>query len=430
MDKVDAYLFHNVTVTDPQSPHNGHEVDMRVAEGMITDIAAAGTLSPKASEQVVEGEQVYVSPGWIDLQVQPAIPGFEYKESLDALASAALKGGVTAFLYYPNTHPVIDSAQQVKALKVQTQDLPVEALLTGTITQGAAGKELAELYDMQQAGAVAFTDGSHALQSSGMLMRALQYTQAFDGLLITYPGDEELAAGGQMNESKTSAFLGMKGIPELAEVTKSTQFQQIHTYAGGRLHLQPITSPDALALLSQAKTEDSSLTIGTTAAHLALDDSLLESFDSNYKVFPPLRDKEQVEALKKAVKAGFIDTISSGHHAQTVEEKQMEFSFADQGMIGLQTLFSVAYEALVDSQVISLDHLVACLATQPRRILGLPPMHIAVGQPVSLSLFQPQKDWIFNSSHLFSRSHNSPFLDKSLKARVFGTYTKGVLHLV
>ena len=425
---MSAYFFHNITVVDPHSSYNGQKVDLRLSDGVITDIASVGELSAAPEEEVVAGEKVHVSPGWIDLYVQPAVPGFEYKESLEALASAALKGGITAFLYYPNTAPVIDDAQQIKALKAYTAHLPVDALLAGTISQGAQGMELAEMYDMQQAGALAFTDGSHPLQSSGLLLRALQYTQIFDGLLITYPGDEDLAVGGQMNEGRTAAYLGMKGIPELAEATKTSQIQQVHAYAGGRLHLQPVTSPQALSILTQAKEGGQMISIGTTIAHLTLDDSRIEAFDAAYKVFPPLRDKQQIAALKSALKAGHIDTICSGHHAQSIEEKQMEFSLADPGMLGMQTMFSLAYEHLVDQEIISLDQLIDCIATHPRKILGLPPQCIEKGETVSLSLFQPEGKWVFDKKSLFSRAHNSPFLGTSLQARVFGTYVKGILH--
>ncbi len=410
-------LIQGVKIIDPESAFHAQICDLLIENGIISAIGKPGSLAAD-KEEVISEEGLHVSPAWVDSGVVLADPGFEHKEKLAALAKAAAFGGFGRVICYPNTDPVIDHAQMIHALQQRSKPLPIHFHFLGTISKGAKGKELAEAYDMQQAGALGFSDGLHPLQSSGLMLRALQYYQAFEGLLLSYPDEESLSHGGQMNESAQSVKLGLKGIAEIAESSRMAEFLQMLDYAGGRLHVQPVSSPLALNLIQQFHSPEASLTVGGSIAHLCFDDSVLSEFDENFKLFPPLRDASQLKALQKGLQDGLYDLLFSGHYAQSLEEKQLEFARAEPGMLMLQTAFSIANKHLVKSGIISLDTLIHLLSHGPRKVFGLPSCSIAVGQKAELTLFQPEAKWTFSRNHLFSPAQNSPFLGQELEGKV------------
>lgn len=422
-------LLRNFRIIDPQSEYNNQSVDLLITAGTITEIAEGGTLESGRADQTVEIAGACVSPGWLDMQVHLCDPGYEFKESLQALATAARIGGFTGVVCYPNTLPVVDNSQMVYSLLNRAAHLPVDMYFTGTISEGGNGKELAEVYDMSQAGAIAFTDGTHPIQSSGLLLRALQYMRPFDALILRYPQDNSVAANGQMNEGEQSTLLGMKGIPEMAESIALARDLQLIAYAPGRVHFQPLTGTESLRLVAEAKMQHTTISAATTAAHLAFDDTVIDTFDPHFKLNPPLRNKEQVLALRQAVKEGVIDVICSGHQPQSIEEKNLEFELADPGMLGLQTAFSLAYMHLVETHIIALDRLIELISIEPRRILALPPVSVSTGAEANLTLFLPEGKWTLESQHLPSRAKNTPLAGKSLNGQVLGTYHKGKLQL-
>lgn len=427
-EQAPATLLRNIRVIDPQSSYHNQIADILISEGNIQDIQPGGSIQSHSAD-LVDIDQAHVSPGWIDMQVHLCDPGFEYKETLAALGSAACFGGFTGVVCYPNTEPAIHNSQMIYSLLNRSAQLPIDLHLTGTISEGGAGKELAEMYDMAQAGAIAFTDGTHPLQSSGLLLRALQYVKGFDALLIRYPQDNSVAAGGQMNEGPQSTLLGMKGIPEMAESIALARDLQLLAYAPGRIHFQPITATESLRLIANAKEKQAGISVGTTAAHLAFEDTQLNSFDPDYKLIPPIRDENQRKALIEAVKSGLIDVISSGHQAQSIEEKNVQFELAEPGMLGLQTAFSLIYTHLVATEVLSLGETIERLSINPRKILGLPTVSIEIGQTANLSLFQPHENWTLGTQHMPSRAKNSPLIGQSLQGKVLGIYHKGALKL-
>lgn len=410
-------LIQKATIVDSTSDFHGQQCDLLVSDGIISKIEKAGSIAEIVDEKI-SAVGLHVSPGWIDSGVVLADPGFEHKESLSALAKAAACGGFSRIICYPNTHPVIDHAQMVHALRQRSKHLPVQFHFMGALSQQTAGKELAEAYDMKQAGAIAFSDGLHPLQSSGLMLRALRYYQAFDGLVVSYPSEASLTEGGQMNESAQATQLGLKGIPEIAESGKTASLLELLSYTGGKLHLQPITSPMALQHVQNFEAKGAQLSIGGSIVHLCLDDRVLADFDENYKLFPPLRDAEQLKSLQSGLQQGAFNLLYSGHHAQSLEEKQLEFVRAEEGMIMLQTAFSVAYTHLVKSGLISLEMLVHLLSHGPRGVFGLKPYTISVGRKAELTLFQPEANWTFSTDHLFSPARNSPFLNQELQGKV------------
>lgn len=424
---MSTLILRNVTVTDSQSPHHGKTVDLRIENGHIAEVAAGGSMA--ASGEVLEAPGLHVSPGWLDMRVHLTDPGYEWKEDLSSLAAAASAGGFTAVMTMPNTLPVVDNASMVKSLRSRAANLPVHLLPAGALSVGAKGADLAEVYDMHQAGAVAFTDGIHATEASGLVLRALQYLKPFDGLLINFPLDHSLAGNAEVAEGPSSTRVGMKGIPAIAEELMVDRDLRLLEYFEHRLHLAPVTTAGAVARIHAAKQQFKGLSAETSAIYLLLDDSEIEQFDPNVKVFPPLRDKAAVAALRKAVAEGVIDVVSSSHHPQSIEEKVLDFASAAFGATGLETCFAVAWTGLSEAGV-PLDKLVDCLTANPRRILRQEALHIEEGAAAELTLFQPDAEWTVSAADLASKSKNNPFVGRTLRGRVFGTYCKGRLNLI
>lgn len=418
-------LLEKVQIVDPQSEYHGQQVNIQIEAGIITHIDTADI--PLASDEVerIHIAGLHVSPGWLDMHVQLADPGYEWKESLTEMAQAAVKGGFTGVLAYPNTQPVIDNSYLIESIRLRTRHLPIEVHLAGSISEGGAGKEMAEMYDMHKAGALAFTDGNHPLQNGGLLMRALLYNQSFDGLLIQYPTDNHLVGEGQMHEGVVSVNLGMKGIPSIAERLGTARDLRIHDYAGGRIHFHPITTGDSLAELDVVRQTDERISLGTNISYIAAWDENLHDFDTNYKTMPPLRSRQEADRLVQAIAKGQVQVLASGHNPQGSEEKKLQFEQAEPGMLGLQTAFSLAYEHLVVPGHISLGQLIELFSHNPRRLLGLESVVIKKGSKANLSLFCPKEEWTLTASQIPSQAKNSPFLGRPLQGKVAGVIHRG-----
>lgn len=415
-------LFKKVNIVDSRSPFNGKTVDVLISDGKIESVGEG--LTAKGAT-VVEGGSL--SPGWVDTRVRLTVPGSEWKEDLPSLAAGAIAGGFTRLVCLPNTEPALDSRDFVESFLSRTQRLPVHFHPYGALSHGGKGDQMAELFDMHQAGAVGFTNGIHSIQASGTVIRALQYLSSFGGLLVNYPHDDSLSRGGFVNEGPVSTRLGLKGTPTIAEEIMLARDLKLMEYYEHRLHIAPVTTAGAVELLRDAKKRFSQLTAETSAMYLFLTDEVLDGFDSNYKVFPPLRSEADREALIKGVQDGVIEVISSFHWPEGTEEKRLEFPAAEFGMSGLQTCFSLAYETLVDSGAITLAALVDTLTHNPRRILQLPAVSIEVDAEAELTWFDENGSWTPTTQNWKSKSLNSPFLGKQLKGCVKGIFAKGEL---
>lgn len=409
--KVNLITYQNIIIIDPQSPYNGQCVDIVIEGNIIQQITPS-------VEQNIRNEQLYISTGWFDMQVHLAEPGFEQKETLTELAKAAALGGFTGILCYPNTNPVMDNAQVLRSVKQFAQNVPIEILFSGALSHHAEGKEMAEIYEMHANGAVAFTDGINSIQSSGLMLRLRQYMQPFDGLMILMPSDKSLAAEGQMNEGRYSVLLGMKGVPEIAEAVAVAKELYLHEYAPLRTHFQPISSPKALELLGKAKPKFDNISVGIPIYYFVFQDKDLTEFDNFLKVFPPLRSENQVEELKKALTNGVIDVLTSGHQAQGLEEKELEFEIAEAGMLSLQTFFPLVNEFLLQTGVISLEKFVELASIRPREILKLPKISIKEGEKANLTVFSLTQKWTLSAKEIPSTAKNSPLLGKELTGKV------------
>ena len=413
-------LLRNITVIDPGGEHHEAETDILITGNKISRI---GARLPKGDAREVKQAGAHVSPGWVDLRAHFRDPGEEWKEGLTNGLDAAAAGGFTAVAVLPSTTPVLDQRAGIEYLLRRSEGHAVRVLPLGALTKGSQGEQLAELYDLQQAGAVAFTDDQHPVRNTRLMLLALQYCRNFEGIVISFALDGDLGAGTMLHEGPMSVRLGMRGLAPMAETIGLQRDLSLLEYAGGRLHVATISTAESVALIRAAKAKKLKVTCSVAAHNLLLDDGCLRGFDTNYKVLPPLRDREHIEALREGLKDGTIDAVVSDHRPEDVEHKKLEFAQAAFGMIGLETAFAAANTALKGHM--SLRRIVERFTHGPRAVLGLPVYHIAEGAVADLTLFDPECDWIFSESDIVSRSRNTPFIGQHFVGRPLGIVANG-----
>ena len=408
-------LLTSVTIADPNSTYNQKTCDVLVSNGQI--VAIQEQLSPEKGEQVIDGEGAILSPGFFDLNCAVGDPGFETREDLQTATKTAGAGGFTGIAVLPHTQPVLHSKAEIEYVLNRSRNNMVNVYPIGAISRDLEGKELAELYDMQQAGAVAFSDGNRPITDDGFMSRALQYAKGFDALLMVYPENKSIAGKSMVNESKTSVLLGMKGIPALAEEMHISRDIFLATYHDMEVHINTISTAGSVALIKKAKKDGVRITCDVAAHQLVFTEDALNDFDSNYKVKPPLRGKSDVKALLAGLKDGTIDAVSAQHRPHEIEHKDVEFEIAAFGILGLQTALPLLIKAGLDAQQIAEK-----LAVAPRRILKLEIPTIEAGQPANFTLYQPKTTWEYNDKTNLSKSRNSPLMNQTLTGKVMLVY--------
>jgi dihydroorotase len=409
-------------VIDPYSPHNGKVCDLLLDDGVVRSVNLSGKKSgetPKGAK-VYEAAGQFISPGWFDMRVNFSDPGFEHKEDILSGCEAAAQGGFTGVATLPSTNPPVQSKGQVEYILNKSRNNIVSVYPLGAITQNREGKEITEMYDMHRSGAVAFSDGNHAIQHSGVMQRALQYTRGFDGLIISHAEDCTMTSKGQMNEGVMSTQLGLRGIPAIAEEMGIIRDLALARYTGSPLHISHISTAASVNLLRRAKKDGIRVTADVAAVHLVLNEEELSTFDTNYKTNPPLRTKQDVLALQKGLADGTIDAIVSDHTPEDIESKNVEFDYAKTGMIGLQTSYALLSTHLPEK--LSPGMLVLAMAINPRKILNLPVPTVKEGEEANFTLFDTSSKWTFTGAGNKSRSRNSPFFDKEFKGRAHAIY--------
>ena len=370
------------------------------------------------------GEGLLVSGGWVDPFSHFCDPGIEYKETLETGANAAAAGGYTRVFSMPNTEPVVDNKSQVSYVVQQSAQLPVSIHPIGAITKKLEGKDLAEMYDMKNSGAVAFSDGLVPVQTAGLFLKALQYVKAFDGVLIQIPIDKSIGAGGLINEGIISTQLGLPGIPAISEETIIKRDIDLARYTGSKLHITGVSTKTSIDLIAQAKQEGLQISCSVTPYHLYFADEDLVSYDTNLKLNPPLRTVGDRAALREAVENGLVDCIATHHLPQNWDNKICEFEYAKSGMIGLQTAFAVVNTVLPN---LSNEKIINLFSRNARNIFDLPTTHVSVGSKAELTLFSRTAETLMNAGNNKSKSANSPFLDKPLTGKAIAIVHKGKL---
>lgn len=394
--------------------------DILLLNGQIE--AIGDQLSVPHGTKVWESSNLCVSPGWLDVGVYAADPGFEHREDLSTAAAAAAAGGFTAIACFPNTDPALHTKSEILYVKNKTKGLPVQCYPIGAVSHGCEGKDLAELYDMHAAGAVAFSDGKQAVQDAGLLLRALQYVQAFQGLVINVPHHKTIAAGGQMHEGVMSTSLGLKGLPALAEELMVQRDLSLLEYSEGRLHIHLLSTAKSVAMVRAAKKAGLPVTSSVAVANLCFTDEKMADFDSNWKITPPLRGQSDLAALREGLADGTIDFICSNHTPWHDEAKNLEFPYAEFGMSALETSFALCRTHL--GAEMGINDLVQKMSIAPRRILGIPVPKIAKGEQAEWTVFDPDAEWVLDAKNIRSKSHNTPFIGQTLKGKVLGIISK------
>ena len=417
-------LIKQATVVNTASQHHGKVVDILIEKGIISQVKK--TITAEKGVKVIEAPGLCVSLGWLDMQVNFCDPGYEYKENLDNGLKTAAAGGFTGVCVMSGTNPPLHTKAQIEYVKNRSVNNLVDIYPVGTLSHDQAGKDLSEMYDMQLAGAVAFSDYKKPVTDAGLILRALQYSKNINSFIITHADDITISQGGQINEGVSSTRLGLKGIPALAEELMIQRNLQILEYSGGRIHFPTISTKGSADLIKKAKANGLSVTCGVAAHNLLLDDTELEHFDTNFKISPPLRTKEDVTALRKALESGVIDVVVSDHSPQDVECKDLEFDLADNGIIGLQTAFNCVITGIAKITPVKLAE---CLAENPRRILNLEAGIIAENQKANLTLFTFTGKTTLQEKDIISKSKNTPFIGKLLDGKVIAAINNDKLYL-
>ncbi len=405
-------LIRKVRIIDPASPHHQQLVDLVLDNGQLAHIGQ--DLDIEAAERI-EIEDLHAMPGGLDIGAWVGDPGYEHREDFDSLSKAAAAGGFTEVAVWPNTRPVVDGKAEVAYVARQGERLPVAFHPIGALTRQCAGATITEMLDMRDAGAAAFSDGLQPVRHAGVLLRAMQYVLPFDGLVINQPLDDTVAPKGQMHEGRVSTLLGLKGMPPLAETLMVQRDLDILRYTGSRLLVHGISSAESVALIRRAKDEGLRVYASVPLMNLLFTEDDLASFDTRFKVVPPLRTPEDRAALIEGLRDGTIDLVTSNHLPVEAEHKECEFAFAEFGASTIQHVWHGLRQA-----GFSLEETAELMALRPRQVLGLPVRAIDTGQPANLVLFIPHTRWAFGESHNRSRSINDPFLDTDHQGTIRG----------
>lgn len=416
-------LLRQVKIADPQSPHNGLVKDIFIQNHLISSISDH---YKGEADQIFELKGNIVSPGWVDPFVHFCDPGMEHRETLNSGANAASHGGFTTVLSLPNTQPITDTKSQVNYIIQKSLDLPVHILPIGALSKKTEGKDLAEMIDMHSNGAVAFSDGTHPVQSTLLFLKALQYVKAFDGVVIQMPIDTSLGSLGLMNEGIVSTLLGLSGIPAIAEELIISRDIELLKYTQSKLHITSVSTSKGIELIAAAKKDGFNITCSVTPYHLYFSEDDLKEYDTLLKVNPPLRTQKDKAALLLAVQNGVVDCITSHHLPQNWDAKTIEFEYAKSGMACIETSFATLNHLLPD---LTDTRMAEIFSTNARAIFNLPSVCIQEGNTAELSIFSKTEFTLLSSKQSKSKSANSAFWDLSLKGKVKGTIVKGKAYI-
>jgi len=426
--QANKILFRNAKIIDGLTD-DSYSSEILIIEGKIAEIKPDVTLPSDFDGKILDLKNKLVFPGFLDLHVHFREPGREDEETLLSGAQAAMAGGFTAVCTMPNTQPVTDNREVIEFIFDEMKDQLVSVFPIAAITRGQKGDELVEMAELVEAGVVAFSDDGKSVANSLVLRRALEYTRMFDIPIIEHCEDASLAAGGAMHEGFVSTNLGIPGIPAVAEDVVVARNIMLAEYTKSKMHIAHISTKGAVELVRRAKEKGIAVTAEATPHHFALSDETIESFDSNFKMNPPLRSREHNQAIIEGLKDGTIDAIATDHAPHSIEEKDVEFVAAPFGIIGLETALGLVIKKLIQPGVLNWNQVVEKLCLNPYRILGVPEPVIKSGQPANLTIVDPEIKWIVDKTKFKSRSRNTPFHGWELQGRIFGVVNNGFYNL-
>ncbi len=415
-------------IVDPQTGTD-RVADVLIVDGVITTIGSATV--PKDADSYALRNAI-IAPGFCDMHVHLREPGYEYKETIESGTAAAAAGGFTAVCCMPNTLPAIDDASVVKAIIAKSKLAAggiVDVYPVGAVTKGREGKELSPMLELAREGAVAFSDDGAAVGDAGIMRRALEYAGMTGRPVIQHAEDAHLAAGGVMNEGVMSTKLGLPGIPSVAEEVIIARDLHLLRFCGGAYHVAHISTRGSVDLVRAAKREGLHVTCEVTPHHFTLSDEVVASYNTNTKMNPPLRSADDVEAMIEGLRDGTIDAIATDHAPHSFDEKEVEYQYAPFGIVGLETAVGLAITILIMNNHLTWERLIEKLSVYPRKILSLPPVRIAEGEPANLTIIDPQAEWVVDPARFKSRSKNTPFGGRKLTGRALGIFNHGQLFL-
>ena len=415
--KAMTILIRQAKILDTDSPFHKQSADILIRDGVIERI---GNLKGAIADQTIQAAGLHASPGWVETFADCGEPGHEQRETLETATRAAAAGGFTHLFVLPDNKPATHDASLVAYIKEKPTSSPVTLHPIGAVTRNLEGRDLAEMYEMRQAGAIAFSDAHNPLQSAGLLIKALQYLKACDAVLIQVPDDRSVAPHGLMHEGIASTRLGLAGKPALAEELIIARDIKLARYSESRIHFSGVTLPKSIEYVTRAKQGGIQVTCAATPQHLTFCDEDLEGYDTLLRTDPPLRTAKDRDALLAAVVDGRVDIVSSHHQPHEHDRKACEFAQASPGMTGLETCYGV-----LGALGIPAERIVELLSRNPRRIFGLPDATVKEGATADLTLFNPHTDYIFTKEQIRSRSQNTPFLGRRLKGKVLGIFNRG-----
>lgn len=415
-------LIKNGRVVDP-SNNRDEILDILIENSKIARLAK--NISNQA-EKIIDAKDKIVMPGLVDMHVHLREPGREDKETIASGTKAGLKGGVTSCLAMPNTQPAIDCPESVSLLKnIIKEKAKADVFMAGTITRGRLGKELSDITQLKKEGIVAITDDGASVDDEELMLMALKQAKEQKVLLISHCEDKSLSAGGVVNSGFTSTRMGLRGISKESEYKRVQRDMQLVEKAGAPIHITHVSCKESVEIISQAKKKGINVTCDTCPHYFSLSDEAVLTFDTNMKMNPPLRAKEDVAAIKEGLKNGTIDAISSDHAPHTENEKDIEFERAEFGTIGLETELAVGITELVDTDLLNWLGLAKKMSLNPAKILGIDKGRLSIGSDADIIVVLPDKEWIVKKESFISKSKNSCFLGRKLKGLVEYTICAG-----
>ncbi len=399
-------------------------MDIRIENGTIKEISE--NLTRNDNEESFDGGGSYLSSGWMDMHVHFREPGFEHKETIETGCRSAMFGGFTEVACMPNTKPAIHTRDVVEFIKNKSKDQLVDVHPIGCVTKDRAGKSIAEMADMKQGGAVAFSDDGDPVYNSQVMRVALEYSSMLGMPIINHEEDLDLSRPGHMHEGAVSTRLGLDGTPSIAEETMIARDILLAGFTGGHVHVAHISTRNAVDLVRRAKAEGLNVTTEVCAHHFDLTDEEIErrNFDTNVKMHPPLRTQDDVDAMIEGLVDGTIEVICTDHAPHAIEEKEVEFIYAPNGITGLDTAWSICVKRLLKPGKLTLPQIIEKLVINPRKILKLDIPEIKPGNKANFTLFNTDEKWVYSSDEVRSKSKNSPYIGETLTGRAIAVYNK------
>ncbi|MEP7170651.1 MAG: dihydroorotase [Bacteroidota bacterium] len=422
-------LIKSVKIIHKDSALNGKVKDIFIKDGIIKKIG--DKISEKETGKdvkVFNHKGCCVSIGWFDMKANFRDPGHEMKEDIFSGIAAAKAGGFTGVALMPSTYPTLQTKADVEYVLNKNKNNLTDIFPIGALSVNREGKDLTEMFDMKQAGAVAFTDDKRSVMDAGLMLRALLYAKNIESLIISFADEKNISGKNLMNESVNSVYFGMKGAPSIAEEIMIQRDLKLCEYAGTEIHFSTISSAGAVDLIRKAKKQGLKVTSEIASHQICFDDATLNDYDANFKVKPPFRNKDDIKELIKGLEDGTIDAICSDHSPEDIESKNVEFEFANYGITGLETSFASAHTQLCKK--LSIEKIIEKFTTRPRVILNIPVPEIKEGAKANLTIFNPDLEWTFTKDQIKSKSQNTPFINYKLRGKALAVVNNGLIEIM